>query len=121
MMLLLDAIACVILTGMMLVPIVNLIAGAILGAALGGAPGGVVGFLLAIIVAVAEKVVADRLGWFELQGDCDDAVVGDIQQMPVLSQGMQRHLLRRRVFGSPKVRRRPARLPTSVNCGQSLH
>ena len=119
-MLLLDAIACVILTGMMLVPIVNLFAGAILGAALGGAPGGVVGLLLAIIVTVAEKAIADWRGWFEVEGGVDDAVVSDVQQMPGISQGMRSHLLRRRVFGSPKMRRRPA-LQTSANYGQSLH
>ncbi len=59
---LLDAIATVILAGMMLVPLVNVIVGGVLGAGLAGPLGGVVGILLAIAVTALETWLADVLG-----------------------------------------------------------
>jgi hypothetical protein len=61
-MLLVDAIATVILAGLMLVPIVNVIAGGVVGAGLAGPLGGVIGILLAIGVTALETWLADRLG-----------------------------------------------------------
>jgi hypothetical protein len=64
---LLDAIATIILGGMMLIPLVNVIVGAIAGAGLGGPLGGTIGIGLAIAVTYAETWLADRLGWREVR------------------------------------------------------
>jgi hypothetical protein len=121
MMLLLDAIASIILMGMMLVPIVNLFAGVILGAALGGAPGGVAGFLLAVTVTVAEKMIADRQGWFGAIAEVGDTDVSVVEQKPSSRSGMRQHLLRRRALGWQRSRRRLAALPAAGNYRQTLH
>lgn len=121
MMLLLDAIASIILMGMMLLPIVNVVEGVILGAALGGVPGGVAGLLLAVIVTVAEKMIADRRGWFRIMGAVEATAVSDVEQKPDAKLGARARLTRRRARGSQKKRRRLAALPTSVNYRQSLH
>jgi hypothetical protein len=64
---LLDAIATIILGGMMLIPLVNVIVGAIIGAGLGGPLGAAMGIALAIAINYAETWLADRLGWRELR------------------------------------------------------
>jgi hypothetical protein len=51
---------------MMLIPLVNLFVGAIVGAGLVGTPGAAAGVLLAIVVTVAEKLIGDRRGWFDV-------------------------------------------------------
>ena len=53
---LVDAIAIVILTGMMFVPLVNVLVGAIVGSGLGGIPGCIAGIVLAIVITLGEKV-----------------------------------------------------------------
>ena len=121
MMLLLDAIASVILLGMMMVPIVNIFAGIILGAALGGVPGGVLGFLLAVIVIVAEKIVAERCGWFEVIGEVGNTEVSLVEQKPDARLGTRARLTRRRALGSPMKRRRLAAFPAAANYRQTLH
>jgi hypothetical protein len=63
---LLDAIATVILAGMMLIPLVNVFVGAIVGAGLVGTPGAAAGVLLALVVTVAEKLIGDWRGWFDV-------------------------------------------------------
>jgi hypothetical protein len=63
---LLDAIATVILAGLMLIPLVNVIVGGVLGAGLAGPLGGVVGILLAIAITALETWLADRLGLRDL-------------------------------------------------------
>jgi hypothetical protein len=63
----LDAIALVVLSGMMLVPLVNIVVGLISGAWLGGPAGAVVGLALAVLIAAIEKWVAGHLGWFEAE------------------------------------------------------
>lgn len=64
---LLETIAAVILGGMMLVPIINMVAGAFIGAAIAGPPGAAAGFLLAILITVAQKWMIDRFGWGEVR------------------------------------------------------
>ena len=63
---LVDAIATIILMGMMLVPFVNVLVGAIVGSGLGGPPGCIAGIVLAIAITLAEKIIGDRRGWFRL-------------------------------------------------------
>jgi hypothetical protein len=65
-MMLVDAIAIVILMGMMFVPLVNVVVGAIVGSGLGGFPGGLAGVAVAIAITLAEKVIGDRRGWFRV-------------------------------------------------------
>jgi hypothetical protein len=65
-MMLVDAIAIVILTGMMFVPLVNLLVGAIIGSGLGGIPGCIAGIVLAVAITLAEKAIGDRRGWFRV-------------------------------------------------------
>ena len=64
---LLGTIAAVILGGMMLVPIINMVAGAFIGAAIAGPPGAAAGFLLAILITVAQKWMIERFGWGEVR------------------------------------------------------
>jgi len=60
---LVDAIATVILAGMMMTPLLNVLVGGIVGAGLAGPIGGLVGMLLAVAITAAETWIADRLGW----------------------------------------------------------
>jgi hypothetical protein len=60
-----DAIAVIVLCGMMLVPLVNIVVGLIAGAWLGGPAGALVGIALAVLIAGIEKWVADQVGWVE--------------------------------------------------------
>lgn len=60
---LVDAIASVILAGMMLIPLINLIVGTIVGASVAGAPGIVVGVLLALGITAAQSWYWRRLEW----------------------------------------------------------
>jgi hypothetical protein len=62
-MMLLDAIALLILIGMMLIPLVNVIVGVIAGAGLAGPPGALFGLLSALVISAAQKIVLDRAGW----------------------------------------------------------
>jgi hypothetical protein len=62
-----DAIALVVLCGMMLVPVINIVVALILGAWLGGPVGALVGLALAALISAMEKRIGDRLGWFELK------------------------------------------------------
>ena len=60
-----DAIALIVLSGMMLVPLVNVVVGLIAGAWLGGPAGALVGLSLAVLIAAIEKWAADQVAWFE--------------------------------------------------------
>ena len=60
-----DAIALIVLSGMMLVPLVNVVVGLIAGAWLGGPAGALIGVALAVVIAAIEKWGAGHLGWFE--------------------------------------------------------
>jgi len=62
-MMLLDAIATVILVGMMFIPLVNIIVGVVVGADLGGPPGALCGLLSALAISAAQKVIGDRTTW----------------------------------------------------------
>jgi hypothetical protein len=119
-MMLLDAIASIILLGMMMVPIVNIFVGIILGAALCGVPGGILGLLLAVTVIVAEKIVAERRGWFEVIGEVGNTEVSLIEQKPDARLGTRARLTRRRALGSP-MKRRLAAFPAAANYRQTLH
>lgn len=61
----LDAIALIILAGMMLIPFVNVVVGIIVGAGVGGVIGAVAGLLLSVLVIAAEKLIGHRLGLFD--------------------------------------------------------
>jgi hypothetical protein len=71
-MMLLDAIATVILAGMMLVPFLNVFVGAIVGAGLVGTPGAAAGVLLALAVTAAEKLIGDWRGRFDVSSEVND-------------------------------------------------
>ena len=60
-----DAVALIVLSGMMLVPIINIVVGLIVGAWLAGPAGVPVGLALAVLISVIQKWLGDRLGWFE--------------------------------------------------------
>jgi len=62
----LDAIATVILAGLMLIPIVNVVVGGVGGAGLLGPLGAIAGVLLAIGITWLEVWLADALGWRDL-------------------------------------------------------
>lgn len=72
---LLDAIATVILAGLMLVPLINVIVGGVAGAGLLGPLGAVAGVLLALGITWLEVWLADCLGWRDLQPQSEDVVV----------------------------------------------
>jgi len=59
---LLDAIASVILLGMMLVPLVNIIVGIIVGAGLAGPFGGICGAFIALAITGAQRAIGERRG-----------------------------------------------------------
>ena len=69
----LDAIALIVLSGMMLVPLVNIVVGLIVGAWLGGPAGALVGLALAVLIAAIEKRAGDQLGWFEPETTAEGA------------------------------------------------
>ena len=55
-----DAIAIIILAGMMLIPGINLLVGVVAGGASLGVPGGFAGAALAVLITFAEKWLSDR-------------------------------------------------------------
>jgi hypothetical protein len=63
-MMLLDAIALLILAGMMFIPLVNVIVGVVVGAGLAGPPGALCGLLSALAITVAQKIIRHRTAWF---------------------------------------------------------
>ena len=81
---LLDAIATVILAGLMLIPFLNVVVGAVIGAGLAGVPGVFAGVVTGLAIVAIETFVADRLGWRDLrcistdvaEGLADERVVG---------------------------------------------
>jgi hypothetical protein len=62
----LDAIATVILAGLMLVPFLNVVVGGVGGAGLLGPLGAVAGVVLAVGITWVEVWLADALGWRDL-------------------------------------------------------
>ena len=56
----LDAVATIILTGMMFIPIINLVVGIIAGACMFGFPGGIAGAALAFLITIAQKQIPWR-------------------------------------------------------------
>ncbi len=52
---LLDTIATIVLAGMMLIPLVNVVAGVIVGAGLGGSIGAMAGLVIALSIMAAEN------------------------------------------------------------------
>ena len=90
---LVDAIAIVILTGMMFVPLVNVLVGAIVRSGVGGIPGCIAGIVLAIAITLAEKVIGDRRGWFRASGQGNACITASdnhqlllVRQQPGLHQ-----------------------------------
>ena len=53
----LDAVATIILAGMMFIPIINLVVGIIAGASMLGIPGGIGGAALAFLITIAQKQI----------------------------------------------------------------
>ena len=60
-----DAIATIVLCGMMAIPLINIVVGLIAGAWLGGPAGALIGLALAVLIAATEKWASDQPGWFE--------------------------------------------------------
>jgi hypothetical protein len=56
----LDAVATIILAGMMFIPIINLVVGVIAGACMFGFSGGIGGATLAFLITIAQKQVPWR-------------------------------------------------------------
>ena len=56
----LNAIAIVLLVGMMFIPIINLVVGIIVGACMLGLPGGIAGAALAFLITIAQKQIPCR-------------------------------------------------------------
>jgi hypothetical protein len=50
-----DAIACILLCGMMLVPLINVVVGLIFGACFGGPLGALTGLALAVFISAIEQ------------------------------------------------------------------
>ena len=103
---LLDAIATVILAGMMLIPLVNVFVGVIVGAGLVGTPGAVAGVLLAIVVTAAEKLIGDQRGWFDVACEVNDTATDAARQGAGARLNPKRHVTRRRPL-APQRQRRP--------------
>lgn len=70
----LDAIATVIIIGMMFIPLINLLVGAIVGAGLGGILGGIVGIALALLITAIEKMISDWRSRLRQPRPTDDAI-----------------------------------------------
>jgi hypothetical protein len=62
-MMLLDAIALLILIGMMFIPLVNVIVGVVVGAGLAGPPGALCGLLSALAISAAQTIIGKRKSW----------------------------------------------------------
>jgi hypothetical protein len=56
----LDAVATIILAGMMFIPIINLVVGIIAGACMFGFPGGIAGATFAFLITIAQKQIPWR-------------------------------------------------------------
>ena len=100
-----DAIALVILTGMMLIPFVNILVGVIVGAGLGGVFGAVGGLSLAILVIAAEKLIGARLGLFDPRPELAATA------LPQVSAHRRARLTRRRTLVLRTQRQRPVLHP----------
>jgi hypothetical protein len=118
---LLNAIATVILAGMMLIPLVNIAVGAIAGAGIGGLPGSVLGILLGLAISAAQKWLADRLGWWDTSCQTDSGAgaaedhrsdlvtAGAITSPPTIRTGPPTERRKPLRAAAPDVQRRPAR------------
>jgi hypothetical protein len=62
-MMLLDAIALLILIGMMFIPLVNVVVGIVVGAGVAGLPGALCGLLSALAISAAQTIIGKRKGW----------------------------------------------------------
>ena len=60
---LLDAIAILILIGMMFIPLVNIVVGIVVGAGVAGPPGAFCGLLSALAISAAQTIIGKRKGW----------------------------------------------------------
>jgi hypothetical protein len=56
----LDAVATIVLAGMMFIPIINLVVGILAGASMFGFPGGIAGAALAFLITIAQKQIPWR-------------------------------------------------------------
>jgi predicted membrane protein len=56
----LDAVATIILAGMMFIPIINLVVGILAGASMFGFPGGIAGAAVAFLITIAQKQIPWR-------------------------------------------------------------
>ena len=99
-----DAIALVILTGMMLIPFINILVGVIVGAGLGGVFGAVGGLSLAVLVIAAEKLIGDWLGLFDPRPELATA-------LPQANAHGRARLTRRRTLVLRTQRQRPVLRP----------
>jgi hypothetical protein len=98
---LLDAIATVILAGLMLIPLANVVVGGVVG-------GGIIGILLAIAIAALETWLADRLVWRDLRhGSANASDPVAVEMVPAAERSIR--------TGSPTRRRRA--LPSKLQHG----
>jgi hypothetical protein len=100
-----DAIALVILAGMMLIPFVNIVVGVIVGAGVGGIFGAVAGLVLSVLVIAAEKHIGHRLGLF------DPRPALAASALPQATAYGRARLTRRRTLVLRAQRRRPVLRP----------
>jgi hypothetical protein len=110
---LLDAIATVILAGLMLLPLLNVVVGGVAGAGLLGPLGGLAGILLAIAITALETWLADRLGWRDLQ--CvPEPVAGEVmaEREPGIATGPPSRRRQSHRAQDAKAARRPLRNTT---------
>jgi hypothetical protein len=109
---LLDAIATVILAGLMLIPLVNVIVGGVLGAGLAGPLGGVVGILLAIAITALETWLADWLGLRDLHPEPFEAAE------PAADEAITERTIK---TGPPVRRRQSHRAPETKPARRAAH
>ena len=111
---LLDAIATVILAGLMLIPLVNVIVGGVLGAGLAGPLGGVIGILLAVAITALETWLADCLGLRDLRPEPVEAAEPTAGEATLISE--------RTIRTGPPVRRRQShRAPETKPARRAAH
>jgi hypothetical protein len=99
---LLNALATLVLFGMMLVPFVNIIVGAVVGGGLAGPQGMTFGILLALSITAAELYFAKLFGWSDLACASEEAV----EQLAALGQESAAALAER--ADPPTIRTAPA-------------
>jgi hypothetical protein len=87
---LLDAVATIILAGMMLIPIVNVFVGVVVGAHLGGVPLAAVGAFIAVAIIRAEAHLFERFEWLQLAAEPLPASASEETAVPTVGRHASR-------------------------------